>query len=235
MKKIVLALMVACLITSCSEPSANQMVLTGNIAGLKKGKLILQRIQDSVLVDVDSLHLRGSGTFTFNQELESPEVFYLSLIKADENDYNDHITFFGEPGTINVKTTWNAFDRNAVITGSKSNDKLQECLEVLTKFNTRSLELMQESLKPDFQNDPKIMDSLIALNDKNTLRRYLYVLNFALSNTDSYVAPYIALTEAADAQPKFLDSINSALSPEVASSKYGKELQAYLKTIKHTD
>jgi hypothetical protein len=235
MKKIVLAILVLTVLGSCSKSSENSMIVSGNIVGLKKGKLMLQRIQDSVLVNIDSLSLRGDGSFTFKQELESPEVFYLALLKADHNDFNDRIAFFGEPGTINVVTTWNTFDRDAQITGSKSHVKYQECREILTKFNTRNLELLQESLKPEIKSNPKLMDSLIAVNDKNTLRRYLYVLNFALSNPDSYVSPYIAMTEAYDAKPKYLDSINKALTPEVANSKYGIALKAYVAALNSED
>jgi hypothetical protein len=76
------------------------------------------------------------------------------------------------------------------------------------------------------------MDSIQKASDKNMLRGYLYALNFALNNKDSYIAPYIALNEVADANVKYLDSIYNSLTPVVADSKYGKELRHYLDEIK---
>ena len=46
------------------------------------------------------------------------------------------------------------------------------------------------------------------------------------------VAPYIALTEIADANLKILDTINKTLSPKAAKSRYGKELSKWIKERK---
>ena len=57
-------------------------------------------------------------------------------------------------------------------------------------------------------------------------------INFALNNKDSEVAPYLALTEIYNAQIKYLDTINTSLTPEVKTSKYGKKLQLFIDNIK---
>jgi hypothetical protein len=46
-----------------------------------------------------------------------------------------------------------------------------------------------------------------------------------MNNSDSYVAPYVVITDVSNANVKFLDSIYKKLSPEVAISKYGKSLK----------
>ncbi|MEM7382644.1 MAG: DUF4369 domain-containing protein, partial [Bacteroidota bacterium] len=89
------------------------MIVTGNVKGLKKGTLYLQHIPDSVLVTVDSLTIAGDGNFNFEIPLDHAEIFYLYLDKTDNNDINDRITFFGEPGTITINTAWNTFDTQA--------------------------------------------------------------------------------------------------------------------------
>ena len=76
------------------------------------------------------------------------------------------------------------------------------------------------------------IDSIQRISDKNIQKGYAYSLSFALNNNDSYIAPYIALYEVADANIKYLDSISNSLSPEVADSKYGRELKAYLDSIR---
>ena len=208
------------------------MIINGNIAGLKKGTLYLQHLKDSTLTSLDSLQIKGDGNFTFSYDLESPEVFYLYLDKADNNDINDRITFFGEPGTIAIKTTWNTMDTKSEVLGSKSNEELSEINAMLSKFNAKDIELLQSSLSPDLKENTSAIDSLRTLSDRNLIRRYQYVLNYALNNTDSYVTPYIALTEVADANPKYLDSIHQSLSQQVADSKYGKALKKHLESLK---
>jgi len=190
MKKIIMVTVLAIIIISCGDSSTeNTMTVTGNVKGLKKGTLYLQHIVDTTLVTVDSLVVEGDGNFSFSTELESPELFYLYLDKKDNNSINDRITFFGEPGTITIKTNWNTFDLNAKIEGSKSNDQLREYMEVMSKFNTKNLEYAKLSMDPKIQSDSIAFDSLQNLTDKNVKRGYLYAINFALNNTDAYVAP----------------------------------------------
>ena len=219
-------------IVACNKDRTSEMQVTGTVKGLKKGVLYLQRLQDSTLITIDSLVVRGDGGFHFELPLESPEVFYLYLKKADHNEYNDRITFFGEPGTIRINTEWDAFDTKASIEGSESHKKLEEYDQVMSRINTRNLDILRATHDPQLQQDSMAMDSIRKISDKNILRGYLYALNFALNNSDSYVAPYIALTEVSDANPRYLDSIYNSLSPEVATSKYGSKLAAFLKEKK---
>ncbi len=208
------------------------MTVTGIVKGLKKGTLYLQHIPDSVLVTIDSLKIEGDGNFTFKTELESPEIFYLYLNKKDANDINDRLTFFGEPGTITINTSWNTFDTQAKIEGSETHKKLEEYRKVMSKFNAGNLEYLRAIYDPQVNKDPIALDSIKKLSDRNVVRGYLYALNFALNNKDSYIAPYIALYQVPDANVKYLDSIQNSLSSEVAISKYGKALKKHLEKVK---
>lgn len=228
-----MSLGVLSLLLSCGDADTeNTMTVTGNVKGLKKGTLYLQHLPDSTLVTLDSLEIAGDGNFEFKTELESPEVFYLYLNKKDNNDINDRITFFGEPGIISIKTSWDTFDTKAKIEGSLTHKKLEEYRKVMTRFNTQNLEILRAASDPKLQQDSLAMDSIQKASDRNMLRGYLYALNFALNNKDSHIAPYIAITEVADAKVKLLDSIYNALIPEVAASKYGKRLKEHLEEIK---
>ncbi|MGB5437648.1 MAG: DUF4369 domain-containing protein [Maribacter sp.] len=223
------------LLVSCKEDTTNTMFVTGNVKGLKKGTLYLQHVPDSTLVTIDSLEVEGDGGFSFKTKLESPEIFYLYLNKKDNNEINDRIAFFGEPGNITINTNWNTFDLNATIEGSATQKKLEEYRKTMSRFNKRSLEIMQESANAEGPLDSNQLDSLKNLSDKNIQRGYAYALNFALNNKDSYIAPYIALTEVSDANIKYLDSINNSLTPEVAASKYGKALKTFLELRKKNE
>jgi hypothetical protein len=228
MKKLLALTFITVFLASCSSEKENMMTVTGNIKGLKKGKLFLQHIPDSTLVDLDSLVIEGDGNFTFATPIESPEIFYLYLDKKDNNDINDRITFFGEPGVITINTSWNTFDTQAKITGSESHKKLEEYRQVMSDINKKNMEIMMAGSRTDQPLDQASIDSLELLTTRNTQRGYAFAINFALNNKDSYVAPYIAVKEIPEANLKYLDSIAGVLSPEVANSKYGKELQVLL-------
>jgi hypothetical protein len=201
------------------------MALSGQIKGLKKGVLYLQHVPDSTLVVIDSVLINGNGNFSFKTELESPEVFYLYLVKEDNNDINDRITFFGEPGNISINTQWNSFDLDPDIKGSISHEKFVEYRSMMSKFNIQDISLLEQAFKANSSNNQQLFDSIQILSERNTLRSYLFALNFAMINSDSYVAPYVAITDVSNANVKFLDSIYKKLSPEVAISKYGKSLK----------
>ncbi len=233
MKNFLFLFTILLLSVSCGDDSnENTMIVTGNVKGLKKGTLYLQHIPDSTLVTLDSLVVDGDGSFTFKTDIESPEIFYLYLNKKDNNDINDRITFFGEPGQININTSWNTFDTNAKVEGSETQKKLEEYRKVMSRFNSKNLEFMQFAANTENPLDSLQMDSIQRLSDKNVQRGYAFALNFALNNKDSHVAPYIAITEVADANIKYLDSIYSSLIPEVANAKYGVALRDHLENLK---
>ncbi|MEL6305196.1 MAG: DUF4369 domain-containing protein [Bacteroidota bacterium] len=207
------------IIAACSPSKQSNTTISGNIKGLKKGTLYLQHLQDSSLVNLDSIEIKGEAQFAFDCFLEGPEVLYLYLIKEDQNDINDRIAFFAEPGAIQVNTKWNTFDANAEITGSASHDLYTEFTDMMSKFNIRELEIAQA-----MQKDTLAFDSLQNMLRKNTVNRYRYALNFGLNHPNTEVTPYVLMKEVKDANPVYLDSIYTLLKPEIAQSKYGKAL-----------
>lgn len=234
MKKILYYVVLLGLLSySCGGNDPDKtMTVSGVVKGLKKGTLYLQHIPDSTLVIVDSLQVDGDGSFTFETEVDGPEIFYLYLNKKDNNTINDRITFFGEPGLINIKTAWNTFDTQAEVRGSKTNDKYRQYQRTMSQFNKRSLELMRASVDPDNPLDSLQLDSIDQLSARNIQKGYAFALNFALNHLDSPLAPYIAVNEVSDANIKYLDSIHSSMTPEVAASKYGMRLTELLKERK---
>lgn len=229
MKKILFVVAAVLALGSCGDNPEETMIVNGKIKGLKKGTLYLQHVPDSVLVTVDSVTINGDGNFSFTTKLMSPEIFYLYLDKKDNNDINDRITFFAEPGTITINTDWNTFDTTAKITGSESQEKFEEYKQTMTGINKRNVEIMMKAAQPENQLSQISIDSLENISNRNTQRGYAFAINFALNNKSSFIAPYIALKEIPDANVKYLDSIYQVLSPEVAESKYGKELAELLK------
>ena len=226
-------LFVFCLLLTNCQPTKkvqgdNLMIVKGSVEGLRKGKLYLQKMQDTLLVSVDSTTVNGTPDFQFQTPIETDEVFYLYLDKEDGDSLNDRILFFGEKGEIQINTLLKTFESSAEITGSKNQELLQEYISFNRKFNDQNLDLMEDFYKAQIAQNKERTDSLQQKMDNLLKRRYLYTINFAANNTDKNIAPYLALTQVYDANLSLLDSIAIKMTPEVRASKYGKEFINYL-------
>ena len=215
------------LVNSACQPKKekkdpSKMTVTGEIDGLRKGTLYLQKIVDTLLVNVDSTKIDGQPSFNFKTSIATPEVFYLYLDKLDGNSLNDRILFFGEPGTIEINTLLKTFESSAKIKGSKNQELLQEYKSFMRKFDDKNLSLYQDFFSAKQKNDSNLTDSIANAMDNLLRRKYLYALNFASQHTDQNIAPYIAITEVYDANLSLLDTVADKMTESVKTSKYGK-------------
>lgn len=228
MKKISILLAIFICLTACSEQKEN-LLITGSVKGLKKGTLYLQKIEDTLLVTIDSVVIKGKPEFVFKTSIESPQVLYLYLDKVDATAYNDRLIFFAEPGEMTVTTSLKNFETDLVVTGSENHEKLMEFRKMMDRFNSQNLELIRENLEAQQKGDEEAAVASSTKADNLLKRRYLYTVNYALNNKDLEIAPYLAVSEIFDANIKYLDTISQSLSPEVRASKYGKTLEEFLK------
>ncbi|MFV5686122.1 DUF4369 domain-containing protein [Flavobacterium sp. GB2R13] len=233
MKKSIIAFATLLLLSSCSEKeSKTNLHITGNIKGLKKGTLYIQRIVDTSLVAIDTINIDGSSAFESDLDLKSPEMLYLFLDRGVSNSLDNNITFFAEPGNITIETNLDSYLSGAKITGSKNNDLYQEYKKINSRFTDENLTLIEKKFNAIKNNNTKTIDSLSAKQDSNIKRKYLFATNFAINNRNYDVAPYIALSEIYDINIKYLDTIQKSMSPKVAQSLYGKKLTKYVADIK---
>ena len=233
MKKTIIAFVTLLLLSSCNKnESKTNLHLTGNIKGLKKGTLYIQRVVDTSLVAIDTLVIDGNSKFETDLNLESAEMLYLFLDRGVSNSMDNNILFFAEPGTINIDTNLDSFIGSAKITGSKNQDVYQEYQKINSQFRDKNLDMIQQKFNAIKSNNLKAVDSLNASQESNTRRKYLFATNFALNNRAYEVAPYIALSDIYDINLKYLDTIQKAMSPKVAKSLYGKKLTEYVAKIK---
>lgn len=221
----ILSIVIVLLIISCSKENSN-FTLKGHVKGLKKGTVYLEREQDSTYKIIDSVVINGNPQFELHCNLEEPEVLYLRLNKNDNNE--GIITFFADTGVTEINSTLKNFNFDAKIKGSRQQELLEEYLTIISRFNDKNLDLIKEHFEPKKENDTT--SSLDFENQYNSLlrRKYLYTINFAVSHNTSEVAPYLAVTQIANANPKFLDTIYNALQGNLKSSLYGKQLKAII-------
>ncbi len=230
MKKIftlvIITLIVAC---SKSDNKTGNVELSGNVEGLKQGKLFIQQLKDTNLVILDSIIISGASDFETKFQIEEPQMLYLSLDRGTTESIDNSIRFFAEPGKMTIETTLEGFYANAKISGSENQKVYEKYLKIKSNLNDENLNLLEKEIKNKISKNADITEEINNKRDKLTIRKYLYTANFALINPKYEVSPYIALTEIPDANLKLLDTINKTLDPKVAKSKYGKRLNEWIK------
>jgi len=233
MKKTIIAVITLVVLSSCNkEVSKTNLHLSGNIKGLKKGTLYIQRVVDTSLVAIDTLIIDGDSKFETDLDLKSPEMLYLFLDRGVTNSMDNNILFFAEAGKINIDTKLDSYILSAKITGSKNQDLYEEYKKINQRFRDENLDLIEQRFNAIKSNDSKALEKIATKQDSNIRRKYLFATNFAINNRDQEVSPYIALSEIYDINFKYLDTIQKSMSPKVAQSLYGKKLTEYAAKVK---
>jgi len=228
MRKSIILLFSFLFLLSCSDKkSEKNFVLTGNIKGLKKGTLYIQRINDTVLVGIDTIKINGDSNFKSEFDMQSPEMLYLFLDRGVTNSLDNNIPFFAEQGKMNIETSLDFFTSDAKITGSKNHELYEEYKKVMSRYVDQDLNLIQKKLMAYKEKKTAEISKIEEEQNAIIKRKYLYSTNFAVNNGDYEVAPYVALAEIYDINFKYLDTIYKTMTPKVAKSLYGKKLTEY--------
>ncbi|WP_323788134.1 DUF4369 domain-containing protein [Psychroserpens sp.] len=217
MKYILGILLLSILMVSCVKEEQHNFKLKGYVKGLKKGTVYLQKQNDSVLVTLDSLEIKGEPTFELHTDLNEPEVLFLKLDKNASEE--EMVVFFADTGVTEIRSTRKLFNFNAKINGSKQQEVLEGYLATINKLNNRNL----DKLKTNFESN-----SSTTFNEQQESflkQKYRYTINFALGNSNSEVAPYLAVYEIPNTTIQYLDTIYKTLTPKIKVSKYGKLLK----------
>ncbi|MCF2876290.1 MULTISPECIES: DUF4369 domain-containing protein [unclassified Tenacibaculum] len=232
MKKLIAICAFSIMAFACSSKKEGNMVVKGQIKGLKKGTLYLQKMKDTVLVAVDSMTLLGDDKFMLTDNIDSPVMYYLTF---NGNAKDEHIMFFGEKGNITINDNIEDFGFKPEIKGSKNQEVMDKFHEIDKRFKEKNLEFIQKNFEARKSEDEDLIKQVEADYKKMIRRRFLFSTNFAVTNADSEAAPYIALTELYDANIQLLDTINKSLSDKVKNSDYGKRLQKFVNDIKEKE
>lgn len=212
-----------------------KMELTGTVKGLKKGTLLLQKFDDTTLVSVDSMVVDGNSDFVFSEKINSPEIYYLYVRLKDGTLIDDRIPFFAENGPVNIKTNLKQFGNSAVISGSENNKLLSNYNKLKQRYINKNLELIEQRLKLSNNSSDSLKVAIDKQRNSLLASKYLATINYALQNKEHEVAPYLMLSEVYDANIKYLDTVYNVLTPKVKDSKYGKELESFIKNRKKSD
>ncbi|MDC1009930.1 hypothetical protein OAP92_01615 [Flavobacteriaceae bacterium] len=116
------------------------------------------------------------------------------------------------------------FDSGFEISGSKNSELLLEYFSIIRKYNLQNLDLLEIFYKAQIENNQNRIDSVNGQLENLIKRKYLYSLNFAITNSSNEVSPYIAVSQIPDANRDLLKKLYDTLPKNIKSSKYGKVL-----------
>jgi uncharacterized protein DUF4369 len=230
MKYLISTLCLLFVLPGCGSPSDNEMLLSGEVKGLKKGTLLLQKLEDTLFISVDSMIVDGLSVFNFSDEIISPEMYYLTLTFHDSSNLVNRLPFFAEPGKINIQTTLKDYESKAVITGSRNQEKIDEYNSLMKRYNDQNLDLIEQGFTARMAGKDSLSGELQSQQRRLLKLKYLATLNFAKNNNDLEVAPYLMLAKVYDVNVTYLDTIYNSLTPKIKDSKYGKALESLIKS-----
>lgn len=181
MKKITFAALAALTITACS--SGPEFQVNGDISGADGKMLYLEASGLEGIVPLDSVKLKGEGSFRFKQSRpESPEFYRLRVDNKIINFSVDSIE------TIQFKAPYADFETTYTVEGSENSNKIKELTLKQSNLQKNAEELLSALRSNRIRHDV-FEDSLATLikNYKNDVKvNYIY----AAPNT---AAAYFAL------------------------------------------
>ncbi len=213
---------------SCGKKQGN-MLVEGKIKGLRKGVLYLQKKKDTVLVAVDSVQLFGKEEFKLSDDVESPQMYYLTF---KDNNQEKKLMFFAEKGKITINDNLQQFGWKPKITGSENQKLFEKFKKIDNIYRLKRLDFIAKDLEARMKKDTIEANKLKKAYQKMMRKRFASTIQFALNHKDFEVSPYIAISELFDANFRYVDSINNNLSDKVKRSLYGKQLQEYVDRVK---
>ena len=218
---------------NCTNELGKNLTISGNIKGLRKGKLYLQKyINDTTLINIDSLKIEGVEDFEFSDSLSEAQFYFLTLKKDETDTTLQKIPFFAEKGKIKINTRLNTFISSAKVDGSENQILWDEYLMVIRKFNNQNIELVKDYLEKKGEFDSGKRDEIF--EKKNILlnrKKILYSLNFAMNNSNKEISAYIGIYELNNISKKYLDSLYFKLNKEIQNSFYGRKLKNKLESF----
>jgi hypothetical protein len=229
MKKILFVLSIIGILSSCSEDKDSNFTLKGNVEGMRKGMVYLKQDINGQLVTIDSLFLKGTDAFEFKGNIESPEVLFLTTSRRNSST----LPIFIEKSEIIIDADVSDI-LSANITGSENQELLDQFNKIVGRFNMRKNELYVEGLNANNKEHFITLQTISNKYERNEIKKTKYILNFAVSNGEKEISPYIALNYLSSSDITVLDTINKSMSSEVKNSKYGKELNELVTQIKAT-
>jgi len=226
MKNIYILILLTISLVSCStsENKKANLIVKGQVKGLRLGNLLIKQMLNDSLVSIDSIKVDGEEHFEFHTNIDEPQMMLLELPEVKD----DKILFFAAPqDTIKIFAYVESFGINPRIKGGINQQQLNTFNQMIKQFNNKEMDLFKAEFDARKNYLLKEADSLKKALERLQHKRQLYTLNFIFQNKNHAIAPYIAMMNFYD-NPKALDTIYKVLPEAQKKSIYAKEIKKIL-------
>ena len=208
MKKVTFAALAALTITACS--SGPKFQVNGDVSGADGKMLYLEASGLEGIVPLDSVKLKGEGTFSFKQPRpESPEFYRLRIDDKIINFSVDSIE------TIQIKAPYVDFSTTYTVEGSENSNKIKELTLKQIRLQKEVDDLLA-ALRSNRMGHDVFEDSLATLLNNYTAAAYFalfqklnnYLIFDPLNNKDDVKCFAAVATSLNNAFPHAVRSKN---------------------------
>jgi len=219
---LLLAVLLGIIAVSCQQKEENNFKVDVTITGIGDKVVYLQQRKSGEWVKYDSINLvADKGVFEGNIDL--PEYFYLTV-----KDGQGYVPFFIDKSDISITTNINNM-RDYTVSGSKTQDEYSAFMESLGKFDEQAALLGQQYQQADEEGKKNIEVQYDSLMEQKTQT----MLDYALSNNESVVSPFIIMSNSYLFELEALDNVTNNFSPKIANSFYTQYLKDRVSTLKN--
>lgn len=235
MKKIILFLSAAAILTSCSK---DKYTISGTATGFENGKTVILETQDDKgmgLIAIDTVKIEN-GKFVIEGKITEPAFHTLQIEGAQGK-----IPFILENGDISVVVNKDTIQKSK-ISGTYSNDEFVKFNEELVKvqkplmdFQTKNMQTMQTAQQA---KDTAVINSLMKEYSKiqaeiGVTSKGKYV-DYATNHPKSFISVLIIQAMSSDptVDSKKLESMFNGLDESLKNAKPGKAVKEKLTAMK---
>lgn len=189
MKKLWIIFMLPVFLLACNtlEVKEKPFTLQGEIDIEASGTVYLLKREKGQFITLDSTMIEG-GAFTFKGTIQYPRFTYLKLV-----DRQDYITFFLEPGEIEIIISQHDLNR-PVVKGSKSNDIYKTYQDDVDNFDNMLHSIYAEYKAADtVENNEEQVALLKRQYDSTNQIKNEYIVRYIFDNANSTVSAFIAM------------------------------------------
>lgn len=210
------------LVMAACQSNSSKFTVSGTIAGVDSGFVYLVKAEAGKPVVVDTAKIE-KGAFEFEGTAGTPELTYLRL-----NDRDYFSQFFLENAQINVVSYKDSL-RATKVTGSPTTDIFNTYVDEVTKLNKKMREYQGDYQKAAATGNQEEMDRIKIDIEAASDNMGVYAKNFVRENSNSIVAPFIALSQlAGHLEYEEMKTLVDGFAPELASSEYVVQLNEML-------
>jgi peroxiredoxin len=217
MRSYFLILISAIIFLSCSSKK-EQYSINGNVVGVDKDTIYLQKFDSEKWVSFDSISL-DKGNFTFAGTIKLPEMWQIAM-------ENKQFVFplFVEDSEIDVKIFPDSVDKSTV-TGSATHDTYRGYLDMKEPIDKKMDDIYTEWKKAREAGDNLTMQRADSISTVLDSESKVLLQNFVKKNPTTVVSPYLIMRNSWQFELPELEEIEVGLDTSINNSVYTQRLK----------